>query len=616
MAELIPDFNFCLSRMTSGEKRFASMIKEKLEDDYLCWYDVPIGWSKIYPDFIILHPRRGILILEVKDWKLENIKHATPATITLMTSDGVVKKKNPFEQAKKYAHAVVNLLEKDKTLISKTGNFQGKLLFPWGYGVVFSNITRKIFDSTDLKEIFSPHLVICKDEITESVDAESFQEQLWGMFNYSFGKALTMPQIDRVRWNLFPEVRIDTQPSLFTVPEKEAVPEPELIPDIMRVMDLQQEQLARSLGNGHRVIHGVSGSGKTLILCYRSIHLAEQFDKPILVLCFNIALAIKLYHMIAAKGLSERVIVRHFHKWCFDQMKLYNVPLPSPNNSFFNDMVQSAVKAVEQGQIPTAQYGAVMIDEGHDFNPDWLKLAVQMVDPSTDSLLLLYDSAQSIYKKSDRLGFSLSSVGIKARGRTTILRINYRNTAEILSFAYSFANDIFAEDKQDKDSIPIVRPESAGRHGAVPDFVRLHSLQDESLYLTDRFHELNKNGIPWSDMAVIYRQNFIGGVVTNTFRRAGIPVEWLNESKQSRYYNPNADSVKVVTMQSSKGLEFPAVAIPGLGYMPQQGSDYQVEAKLLYVAMTRAVDNLILTTHRDSDFTVKLNQARSQIAVN
>jgi superfamily I DNA and RNA helicase len=43
----------------------------------------------------------------------------------------------------------------------------------------------------------------------------------------------------------------------------------------MRVMDMQQEQLARSLGDGHRVIHGVAGSGKTMILGYRAEYLGE-----------------------------------------------------------------------------------------------------------------------------------------------------------------------------------------------------------------------------------------------------------------------------------------------------------------------------------------------------
>ena len=69
----------------------------------------------------------------------------------------------------------------------------------------------------------------------------------------------------------------------------------ETVPDIVRVMDLQQEQLARSMGEGHRVIHGAAGSGKTMILGYRAQVLAQAIaNKPILILCFNRALAARL----------------------------------------------------------------------------------------------------------------------------------------------------------------------------------------------------------------------------------------------------------------------------------------------------------------------------------
>jgi hypothetical protein len=37
----------CLSRMTSGEKRFAQRLEAKLEEDYLCWYDVPVGPANV-----------------------------------------------------------------------------------------------------------------------------------------------------------------------------------------------------------------------------------------------------------------------------------------------------------------------------------------------------------------------------------------------------------------------------------------------------------------------------------------------------------------------------------------------------------------------------------------
>ena len=69
-----------------------------------------------------------------------------------------------------------------------------------------------------------------------------------------------------------------------------------------------------------------------------------------------------------------------------------------------------------------------------------------------------------------------------------------------------------------------------------------------------------------------------------------------------------------MTMHSSKGLEFPVVAIPGIGYMPNSKLDPADEARLLYVGMTRAMDHLVLTYHQQSDFAVKIAAARGRIA--
>jgi hypothetical protein len=69
--------------MTLGEKRFAVRLEQKLDDDYLIWYDVPIGKKQVHPDFIVLHPLRGLLVLEVKDWKLETILNVTKANWTI-----------------------------------------------------------------------------------------------------------------------------------------------------------------------------------------------------------------------------------------------------------------------------------------------------------------------------------------------------------------------------------------------------------------------------------------------------------------------------------------------------------------------------------------------------
>ncbi len=66
-----------------------------------------------------------------------------------------------------------------------------------------------------------------------------------------------------------------------------------------------------------------------------------------------------------------------------------------------------------------------------------------------------------------------------------------------------------------------------------------------------------------------------------------------------------------MTMHSSKGLEFPVVAIPGLDRVPFGEQDPKEEAKLLYVAMTRAMEMLLMTCSRETEFVKRIKEARS-----
>jgi superfamily I DNA/RNA helicase len=440
--------------------------------------------------------------------------------------------------------------------------------------------------------------VICQDEMTESVEAEAFQSRLWGMFGVTFRCLLTLPQIDRVRWHLFPEVRI--RQGTF---ELGAPAEVSSIPDIVRVMDLKQEQLARSLGEGHRVIHGVAGSGKTMILGYRAQHLAKLMTKPVLVLCFNVALAARLEYMMAEQGLREKVTAKSFHGWCRQQLVTYQMPLPEKGDRFHAGLVEAVIRGVDRGQIPRAQYGAVLIDEAHDFDAEWLKLIVQMIDPETNSLLVLYDDAQSINQSKSRLDFSFAQVGIEARGRTTILKLNYRNTAEVMAVACRFAREVLSAKEADEDGIPLVVPQTAGRHGDKPKLARFSDAGRELSYIASELHSFNRGGTPWKQMAVLFRTNRQGAQIAQYLTQAKIP------AALSKRVDPGQDSVKLLTFHSSKGLEFPVVFIPFLESMPYMRDDVPGEAKLLYVGMTRAMERLLLTHHGDSRFVAEVSEA-------
>lgn len=232
-----------------------------------------------------------------------------------------------------------------------------------------------------------------------------------------------------------------------------------------------------------------------------------------------------------------------------------------------------------------------------------------MVDPETNSLLLLYDDTQSIYRRSAGLGFTLKDVGIEAQGRSTILKLNYRNTEEILKFAFDFIDDYIKPTDGGDSGVPIIEPDSAGRNGPLPVIEGFQSFEDEARRIATVFRKLhNERGRAWCEMCVLYCHNWMGKAVCDAMKAANIPFTWLKDTESKRQFDVLEDSVKIITMHSSKGLEFPTVAACGVGSLGGNEERIADDAKLLYVAMTRATQNLLVTSSRESPFAVKLQE--------
>ena len=380
------------------------------------------------------------------------------------------------------------MMKDDPALVHEHGPFAGRLLFPYGWGVVLAAMRRSDVIGSDFDELFPPARTLLRDDLDEAVPAAAFQHRLWGMFTVSYPHTLTLPQRDRVRWHLFPEVRLQPQTALDFGAAPETAPP---LPDLLQVMDLQQEQVARTLGEGHRVIHGAAGSGKTMILIFRAQYLAAaaRADQPVLVLCFNRTLADRIRHQLRERGVDERVQVRTFHGWCQDLVRSYQLGVPPglKGDAHFAALARAVERAVDSGRVPGGQYLALLIDEAHDFEDAWLRIAGRMVSPATNSLLVLYDDAQSIYQ-GKRRRFNFASVGIEARGRTSILRLNYRNTTEVLALALQCAQGLLQGDGpvRGEDELPLVQPLSAGRRGALPVLVQARHAQEEADLLAER----------------------------------------------------------------------------------------------------------------------------------
>jgi superfamily I DNA/RNA helicase len=176
-----------------------------------------------------------------------------------------------------------------------------------------------------------------------------------------------------------------------------------------------------------------------------------------------------------------------------------------------------------------------------------------------------------------------------------------------LNFAYRFISHYLKPSDCDEDLVPIIEPSTAGRHGPMPVVKEFGSFEEEVAHVVRLFGKLHeKRGMTWADMCVIYSQQWMGQELATNLRRAGIPVSLLKDRRSKMQFKPEEDTVKLMTMHSSKGLEFPTVAACGVGYMGSSAERSVEDAKLLYVAMTRATHNLLITMSRKTDLTEKL----------
>ncbi|MEZ5643198.1 MAG: hypothetical protein R3E70_14390 [Burkholderiaceae bacterium] len=123
--------------------------------------------------------------------------------------------------------------------------------------------------------------------------------------------------------------------------------------------------------------------------------------------------------MMAAKGIADRVHAVHFHKWCRDQLVAYGQTLPAqhlPVGEKMAEMVQRVITGIDRRQIPSSRVPGRARRRRPRPAPEWLRLVVQMVDPTTNSLLVLYDDAQSIYEHAKKKNFSFRAWASRRRG--------------------------------------------------------------------------------------------------------------------------------------------------------------------------------------------------------
>jgi len=600
VAEMIPDR---LPRKASvGEDRMFNVLK-KLPDDHLVYYE-PVVADR-YPDFIVLLPDIGLLVIEVKGWYRNHILEANNEVVTVRSDNGPPsKQKHPVRQARDYMLRLMDECRgrpEFRPLLQKDGR---GFKFPFSHLAVLSNITSQQLG--DLTPLFPSPRTICRDVLLEW-DMESFNyKALQKAIKSSFDpfwkfERLSGAEMDLLRAIIHPEIVIQK-------PAKEKTGNLSLA-----VLDLQQEREALNIGDGHRLIFGVAGSGKTVLLISRARWLASQKpDAPILVLCYNRALSAFLSN---ALGDCRNVHVQNFHRWANAQGVRMRDGDEFRSNREIGD---SLLTQLRNGQGEAMKYGAVFVDEAQDFEPVWFACAREALkDPNSGDLLITGDALQGLY---ERRRVTWSSLDIQARGRTTYLDRNYRNTREVLDLASVFAQFDAGDAGEDSiASVPIDASKSV-RSGVLPIFTGCAERDQESQKIVEVVRGLlegrwgnqeipplqrHEIGILYPRISKPMRKDFLG--LLEDLRSLATTI-WISDPENRSNANlVHEDALKVQTIHSAKGLQYRAVIVIWSDLLPHGDPDKVIEdRKLLYVALTRPEEFLAITATGTSEFVSKI----------
>jgi len=604
MAEMIPD------KLPGGHSQGEILIfsiLQRLPDDHVVYFEPVI--KQRYPDFIVIFPEAGILVIEVKGWRAKEIIDGDLNTIRIKQFGKEIEAKHPIRQAREYMYLLMDRCREhpdSECLLNKTGNHQGKFIFPFGHFASLNNITSeeiKTHNSGDLTEVFTPKKIVTRNQLEYWLDELLSAEQLSENLRFFFDPFWTIPrltesQINTLRAIIHPEIKL---PPKTTASQKKL---DEQQPRSVKKLDLKQEQNARSIGRGHRIIYGVAGSGKTIILIARAKLLSSQSpESKILLLCYNVTLAAYLKSILKD---YPNVNVKHFDDWAKASKvtrKKEELDELLGNEALGNRLFT----ALEDGSKEYRKYDAILVDEAQDFEVSWFKCVLEaMKEPYDGDLIIVGDGNQGLYPRGQ---VNWKEIGINAQGRTIYKKFdldkNYRNSREIIELATVFTQP--SEDDEDSILSLRVTPEQCVRStGIKPVLVKSRNQKEECTRVLDIVKNL-LNG-QWfgqqiealepEDIGIFYPrknieliQKFISSL------KEFAPVIWLNETSQSRI-RVSEPGIKIQTIHSAKGLQYRAVILMWAHLLPSsfKNSNEETDRRLFYVGLTRPEDFLAIST--------------------
>lgn len=509
--------------------------------------DNPYGGT-LEVDLLLLHPSLGIYAIEVKNYK----------NLQMLEKDGV---KNPFEQAKTYRQILMNNIQ----------NALGKVPINVEFRVVFPSISLseadKFFRTNQSYQNYQNHAFF-KDDLSD-------KERFGRFFNASVNVVPNKKELLKIAELLSPK---STKKSVVPIISKD------------EVVFFDQKQLSVMSGytDGFRIIRGVAGTGKTMILVNFILNrLQRDGAEKFLVLCFNKNLKENIQNCFGDKLSQKNVAIYTLFgllkriNFDFDVIKANEkTPINELYERYETDEALAEFRLKLKEHLKTHPIDYVLVDETQDMPAGFMRIIYEELK----DCVFFIDEAQKFYS------YTMSSIAevfhhkkfekINMSGRVKNLKNVYRTPNAIARMAF----EILAMDKD------------------------INEYYKRSFYLTNGFLSdvelvLDGGNVQVGDYESLPELLNLAKDIKEECRILSHKKDSVNEINQMLGAQTGLSHISAQTAQSVKGLEANTIIIHNfVGFLlAVYHNEKELFYRKAYVLFTRAKSRLIISVPEKLD---------------
>ncbi|WP_022765376.1 nuclease-related domain-containing DEAD/DEAH box helicase [Butyrivibrio sp. XPD2006] len=532
MAVFIPSVKPEEFNNSYGEMKVYEALRS-LDDQYTVFYS--LSWVGINEkrsvgeaDFVIAHPQKGIFVIEVKSGEIEYKKGDW---IQTNTKSGVSKVIHPYDQARKSQFELLDRLS------SSISDFRLPMMC---YGVWFPSVDIK--PNAPLPPESPIEVTLDRTSLDNPIKAIEKAYSYWATKYRQV--TLDQAQFQKVINVLCPHFHV--VPKLKTKIEELEDTYIQLTKQQVSLLDFLEEQKTA-------VIHGLAGTGKTVIAVEKAKRLAAQ-GQQVLFLCYNSFLRDSLKN----NNSIPNVTFHNAHSLAFEIMGSSDAPM----NRVLEEFEEYLEEVFDEDSW---EYSNIIVDEGQDLDDRLLSRLYELVKNKKGCIYVFYDKNQFIMK--NKLPKWIEEADCKL-----VLHKNCRNTAEVFKTSCS----IMGLDEVSYNDV----------HGETPS-INFYTTEKELNGIVESFlKRITEEGLTASDVVILTATTEDNSWVDVNKKYAGVELTSTAEPGK----------ILFTTIRKFKGLEAEAILIVDASMLALQNPENR---RLLYTGSSRAKNLLNIAMLED-----------------